>query len=348
MWKKLLLAGGFLGGLILVLIWIQGGFHSKMPGGRTGVAPKNQDSVKTIEVKSRRAKGEVTVSGTVVSRETATIEARAQGYVIELKVDAGDTVKKGQVLLRIDNREAADRVIQARAALESADADLKKATIDYGRYKSLYEKDSVAKSEFDAVTARYETAKAAHLRAKAALEEAETMLSYGKVTAPFDGVVARRTVNKGDLVTPGRPLFTVFMPGTYELEAAAGEQYAPYLKEGTPVRVRVPSINLDKKSKIREVVPQRDARTRTITVKVPLGETKGLSLGLYGTLTFATQASQVIAVPASAVETVGQLETVRVLEDGQVKVRHVKTGRRIGDKVEIVSGLRPGEKLVVK
>ncbi len=348
MWKKLLLAGAFLGGLILVLIWIQGGFHSKMPGGRTVFSPKNQASVKTIEVKQRPAKGEVTVSGSVVPRETATIEARGQGYVIALKADAGDKVKKGQILLRIDNREVADRMVQAKAQLESAEADLKKAAADYQRYKILLETNSIARREFDNITARYETAKAAQLRAKAGLEEAKTMLSYGKVTAPFDGVVSQRNVNLGDLVTPGRPLFTVFMPGTYELAAAAGEQYAPYLKEGTPVRVKVPSINLDKKSKIREVVPQRNAKTRTITVKVPLGEAKGLSPGLYGTLTFETQASQVIAVPASAVETVGQLETVRVLEDGQVKVRHVKTGRRIGDKVEIVSGLRRGEKLVVQ
>jgi RND family efflux transporter MFP subunit len=349
MWKKkLLLAGVFLGGLIVVLIWIQGGFHSKTPGGRTEVSSKKPTAVKTIVVKPTPTKGEVTVSGTVVSRETASIEARSRGYVIDLMVDAGDTVKKDQVLLRIDNREVADRVVQARAALESAEAELKKASIDFKRFKSLYDKDSIAKSEFDAVTARFETAKAGRERAQAALKEAQTMLAYGEVKAPFDGVVSRRNVNKGDLVTPGRLLFTVFMPGTYELQAAAGEQYASYLKEGTAVLVRVPSINLDKKCLIREVVPQRNARTRTITVKAPLGDAKGLSPGLYGTMSFSTRASEMIVVPAPAVKIVGQLETVRVLEDGRIKVRHVKAGRRIGDKIEIVSGLSPGEKLVVK
>jgi multidrug efflux pump subunit AcrA (membrane-fusion protein) len=92
----------------------------------------------------------------------------------------------------------------------------------------------------------------------------------------------------------------------------------------------------------------RDEKTRTITVKAPISEAPGLVPGLYGTLSFDTRTSEVIVVPSSSVSTVGQLESVRVLDNGQIKTRHVKTGRKLDDKVEILSGLNAGEEVVVQ
>ncbi len=148
---------------------------------------------------------------------------------------------------------------------------------------------------------------------------------------------------------PGRTLLTVYKPGSLELWAAVGEQYGPYLKPGATVTVTVDAIDLKQASSIREVVPQRDVKTRTITVKAPLKASPGLVPGLYGSLTFHTRASEVITIPAGAVQTVGQLESVNVLDNGTIKLRHVKTGRKFSDgKVEILSGLEAGEDVVVK
>lgn len=348
MTNKLILAAVFLGGLILLLIYIEGGFHRKVPPGRTPVTEEKHPAAKAFKVETAESTSTVTVPGTLASRETARIAARTQGYVVEIKVDAGDTVKKGQPLLLIDNKEMAEREAQAKANVESARAELTKTERDYERYKVLFEKESIAKKELDDATARYETAKAAEQRAAAALDESRTLLSFGTVTAPFDGVVASRDVNLGDLVNPGTALFRVYMPGVVELVAAVGEQYASYLKEGIAVTVKVPSINLEQRSTIREVVPQRDVMTRTITVKAPLNEAPGLNPGLYGTLTFATETAQVVMIPRKAVKIVGQLETVRVLEGGTIKIRNVKTGRTTDDTVEILSGLNAGEDLVVE
>jgi hypothetical protein len=112
--------------------------------------------------------------------------------------------------------------------------------------------------------------------------------------------------------------------------------------------VAIPSAEVKQASSIREVVPQREEKTRTITVKVPLTEEPGLAPGLYGTLTFHTRPSQVIVIPSEAVKMVGQLETVRVAEGGSLNVRHVKTGRKLADgKVEILSGLSAGEEVII-
>jgi len=346
--KKIVTAAIALAALILVLVWMQGGFHSKVPGGTTGSSAGMAPQTKTFKAAIRGTEGEVTVSGSVVSREIARIASRVLGYVVELNVDAGNPVKKGQSLLRVDAKEMVEREAQAKAGLESAQADLVKTRNDFERYKALFEKESVAKKDYDDALSRYEVAQAAEARAKAALDEAKTQLAYTIVTAPFDGIVGEKNVNLGDLATPGRQLLTIYMPGSIEMVASVGEQYAPYLKVGASVTVEAPSISVKQTSTIREVVPQREEKTRTITVKAPLTEAPGLAPGLYGTLTFHTRPSEVIVIPSEAVKVVGQLETVRVVEDGTIKVRHVKTGRKLSDgTVEVLSGLIPGESVVI-
>jgi len=346
--KKILIAAIALIGLILGLIWVQGGFHSKIPGGKSRLATEHGPAVKTVKAETVETSGTVSVSGTVTAREIARVAARIQGYIVDVKADAGDEVKKGQLLLRIDTKEMSERLDQAKANLESTKADLVRARNDFERYKALFEKESVAKKDYDDALAKFEIAQAGEQRAEAAFEEARTAMSYGLVTAPFDGIVAERDVNLGDLATPGRTLISIYVPQTLELVAAAGEQYAPFLHVGSPVRLEVPSVHVKQNSTIREVVPQMSERSRTITVKAPLSKAPGLGLGLYGTLSFDTRASEAIVVPEAAVQVVGQLETVKVLEDDTIRIRHVKTGRNLGDgRVEIISGLTAGEKVVV-
>ncbi len=209
--------------LILVLVWIQGGFHSKTPPGRTEAPIGQGPAPKIAKVEVMKTRGSVTVSGTVTARELARVASRILGYVLELYVREGDKVSKDQLLLRIDTKEVAEKLDQAKANLESAKADFVKAKNDYERYKGLFETESVAKKDYDDALARYEVAKAGENRVEAAVEEAKTTLEYGKVTAPYDGIVSERTVNVGDLAAPGKALMSIYAPGTLELVAPVGE-----------------------------------------------------------------------------------------------------------------------------
>ncbi len=335
-------------GLVLVLVWMQGGFHKKVPGGMTAEAPQKVQ-VKTVKAEVRSSAGDVTVSGSVVSKESARIAARVAGNVVELNVEAGARVNKGDVLAKLEAKELVEREAQAQAALESAKADLVKTGNDFERFKSLFEKESIAKREYDEALARHEMAQATENKAKASLDEAKTLLSYTSVTAPFDGVVAERNVNVGDLAVAGKQLFSVYAPDTLDMVAAVGEQYVSFLSVGADVNVAIPSINLKEKSQIREIVPQRDEKTRTVTVKAHLADGPGLAPGLYGTMTFNTAKTDVIVIPATAVSTAGQLESVKVLDGDSVKTRHVKVGRKLDDgTVEILSGLNAGEEVVIE
>jgi len=345
---KLFLGGLFLVILILVLVWMQGGFHKKVPGGRTVPEDRAGENLRTVEVATSISKGEVTVTGTVAARETARIAARLQGFVLAINVDAGDKVKKDDVLLRIDDRELKEQVAQAEALLNTAQANLSESRRDLERYEKLFNEKAVSQQHLDRARTAYDVATASVGRAGARLEETRALLSHTVVKSPFRGIVGERKVNVGDLVTPGQYLLNVFRPGTVELVAPVGEQYVEKVKEDTPVLVEVPSLGLKQRATIREVVPVRDEKTRTITVKVPLKDQPGLEPGLYGTLTFDTGDSQVVLIPKSALRTVGQLETVRVVENGKVKTRHVKTGRTRNGNVEVLSGLKSGELLVVQ
>ncbi|MFH0958422.1 MAG: biotin/lipoyl-binding protein, partial [Pseudomonadota bacterium] len=145
---KLLVAAITAIAMILLLFWIQGGFSHKVPGGVTNLPKESIEQVTTIKVEPVETSGEVSVSGTVLARETARIAARVGGYVTELKVDAGSVVKKGDLLLKIEARELEEREAQARAGLESATIDLEKNRQDLERYKTIFECQAIAKKEF--------------------------------------------------------------------------------------------------------------------------------------------------------------------------------------------------------
>ncbi|MHB8202839.1 MAG: efflux RND transporter periplasmic adaptor subunit, partial [Desulfomonilaceae bacterium] len=149
---KLLTAAVSALALILVLVWIQGGFHHKVPAGETKLPKEQIANVKTVKAEKVETSGEVTVSGTVLARDTAKIAARVGGYVTELKVDAGSTVKKGDLLLKIEARELEERSAQAKAALESAKVDMEKTKQDFERYKILFQEQAIAKKEYDDVS----------------------------------------------------------------------------------------------------------------------------------------------------------------------------------------------------
>lgn len=341
--KKILLAAGF----SAVVATMAVGFHITAKA-EDSPSPISDRHVKTVPAETVPIKREVTVSGEVVARQTALISAQVSGYVADLRVSPGDQVTAGQVLLRIDTKELAEREAQAKAALDEAKANLAYAKKNFDRYTPLFKARAISGQQYDNIRTQYEVAQASEQRAQAAVKESEKQLSYGRVRSPFDGIVGDRSINLGDLVMQGQPLLSVYMPATLELVAPVGEEYARYVRPETQVDVRVPSVGFDQTARIRELVPQTNEQARTITVKAPLSGSPGLSPGLYGTLSFHTTTSEVIAVPSSAVQMVGQLESVRVLRNGRVEAVYVRTGRRLnGGKIEILSGLKAGDPVVI-
>jgi RND family efflux transporter MFP subunit len=172
------------------------------------------------------------------------------------------------------------------------------------------------------------------------------MRDYAKLAAPFSGVVITRTVEPGNLATPGVPLLTIEQDGRYRLEASVDESKLPFVRAGQAVEAVIEASGRSLNARVSEIVPSVDAASRSYMVKLDLPATPELRTGMFGRAIFPLGAQKVVAIPASALIERGQLQSVFVVEDGIAHTRLVTTGRRNKDAVEVLSGLSAGEKIV--
>ena len=288
--------------------------------------------VQTVASLKRTATEEVV--GTVRPRLSASLSAKVSGAISQMLVMPGQSVKAGQLLVVIDAREVQARLDQALAVREQTGKEIE-------RFKKLLAQNAVTQQEFDGVQSRFRVA-------EATVKEAEAMLGYTKVIAPFDGIVIAKRADVGDLAAPGKPLLELEDPTALRLEADVPEALLDRIKLNDKLGVLVPSASLSLEATVSEISPAADPVSRTSRVKLDLPAVQGLRSGQFGRV--AVPVAEVIAlrVPASAVVVRGQMEIGFVLVNQQAQLRLVKTGKHLGQEVEIVSGLNSGEELVVE
>lgn len=289
--------------------------------------------VRVSQLESQAQQGREEVVGTVRAKLHATLEAKVSGRISRLTVDVGSKVERNDVVAQLD-------VDEIRAKLTQADAMFEQAQTEMKRYRSLLAKDAVTQQEFDQVQARYRVA-------EANVREARSILDYAKVRAPFDGVITHKMANVGDMATPGRPIVELEDPSSLRLEVAVPEALSGFVGMGTTVPVRISALEADLEGTVSEIAPAADPNSRTLLVKLDLPDVEGVRAGQFGRALIPTGRLDILRVPEDAVVRRGQLEIAFVVEDGHAKLRLIKTGKRFGDEVEVVSGLVAGEKIVV-
>jgi len=307
--------------------------------GRHKSRPAADGALPAVNVKTAVAKAApYTTSeeavGTVRSRKRATLEARVSGRVSAFNAVPGQAVKSGQPLVTLDVQEIQAKVVQAKAAQTQAAQDLE-------RQRKLLAANATTRQEFDAAEARSKVA-------DAAVSEAETMLTYATVTAPFDAIVTRKFAETGDLAMPGKPLVEIESPGDVRFETDLPEALIERVKPGMKLTVSISRLAAPLEGTVSEIAPVADAVSRTFLVKLDLPPNESLRPGQFGRVSVPVKESSVLFVPQSTVQQRGQLELVHVVKDGKALLRLVKTGRRTGDKVEILSGIEDGDSVVVQ
>lgn len=296
--------------------------------------------------------------GTVKARNFAAVSARIAGSVSGVYVKEGERVAKGKLLVAIEAVEggaaaagAASGVEEAARGVEEARARKKLADATFGRYRRLLNEKAVTPQEFEVRQMEQEVADQGVARAEARLSQARqssrgagTIAGYGKVTSPISGVVVAKQVESGQTVFPGTPLVTVEGDDGFRLEVAAGEGLLGKVKQGDQVGIAVPGAPAT--GRVSEIVPMVDPVSRTFTVKVDL-PARGLRSGTYGKALFRVGTRQGVAVPAAAVVERGALTSVWVVtREGIARLRLVKLGTALGSRVEVLSGLSAGERIV--
>jgi RND family efflux transporter MFP subunit len=319
-------------GLLLAVSPAFVGCGPKRPPAEPPPLPAATVRAQIIESKQRVATEEVV--GTVRAKLRSVIEAKVSGKIEQMLVVPGQQVKAGELLAVIDAREVQARYDQAVALRQQAEADLKRLT-------SLFEQKILAQAELDNAQAKASVA-------VAAVAEAETMRSYTKVAAPFTGVITRKHADVGDLATPGRPLLDMEDSRSLRLEADVPEAVIGRLKLGDKLPVRVTALETELEGVISEIAPAADSGSRTFLVKLDLPVQAGVRAGQFGRVAMPVGETTALRVPASAVVQRGQMELVFVVSEGRAQLRLVKTGKRIGDEVELVAGVSAGERVVVE
>jgi RND family efflux transporter MFP subunit len=270
------------------------------------------------------------VPGTVRPVQRATIASQVMARVEEVHVLVGAPVAVGDPLLTLRAPELAARVEQARAQL--------------GYVNREHEREVKLLAQ-GATTAESVRALADQRRiAIAALEEAETMLGYTRITAPYAGVVTRDFVRAGDLATPGAPLLLLEGLEGWQVEAQVPESL-PRLAVGSSVMIEADGESVA--ARLVELSPAADSASRTRLAKLALPPEAGFRSGQFVRVLWPQDGPAQLALPPSAVSTLGQMQRVFVVEDQRARLRLVRTGGRTPDRVTLLSGVQAGEMVVL-
>ena len=315
-------------------------------------------------------------SGYVVADRKSAVASKVTGQLVYLGVEEGSRVTEGQIIARLENRDAlaareraTQNVAVARYNLEQAQAELANAGLDYERKKNLTEKGTIARSVFDTAEARYRTAKAsvealsaAQRAAQAALEEATVLLDYTNIRAPFDAVVLTKNADIGDIVTPlaatadaKAAVVTIADMDSLLAEVDVSESNIAQVKVGQPCEIRLDAFPDQRfPGKVHMVLPTADRSKASVTVKVAFRDRDPRILPeMSAKVAFLSreigpeEQDPLRAVPVSAVVRRNGKSRVFQIEDGQVRETPIETGRRAGDMIELKEGPAVGTRIVL-
>lgn len=348
--KKWLIPSAAIGALLLVIFYalgILGGPEKVEPGTTAGVNQPLPAGAQVYQVGRQLTSNALSWQGTVRSRTVAKIAPKLNARILEVVVNPGDTVKKGAVIARLDDRDLRAAYNAAMAAQAAASAQAGQAGADEKRIIDLYQKQAATRQNYDAVLAQAKAARAMSNQAASAAQQAKVMLGENVLYAPFDGVISARLKEPGDMAMPSDAVVLMHKPEDLRLEAAIASHCLDQVKLGMPVTVRLDAIHQSVEAKVDEIAPEIEPRTHTQMIKVKLPASDGLQHGQYGWLELSCQADrQALLIPETAVLHYGQLQAVKVVDGGQVHTRHIRTGKQFGDRVEVLSGLHEGESIL--
>jgi membrane fusion protein (multidrug efflux system) len=316
------------GAIVVLLVWLAGGFHHKVEPGPSEVGTQPLGGAPTVTVERVTVPLSEEAVGTVRAAYETEVGAKIMARVLAVRFGAGQHVEEGQVLVELEHGEFEARVSQARAAMEAAQARLDQAQTNYDRIVRLREQNAASELELTTATSELNAAKAEHKRTQAALREAETMLGFATIHSPLTGVVIDKTVDVGDMVTPGQSLAT-------------------RLEVGQRLPVTLEALALRCEGTVSEIVPEADVLSRAFHVKVTGPCPAGVIPGMFGRLYIPLGEREELRIPRAAVRHVGQVPYVyRVVGGDRVERTFIQIASEHDDQVAIASGLSAGDRIV--
>jgi RND family efflux transporter MFP subunit len=347
--RQLIVGALFIALVTVLMLWLAGRFSPKIAPalGADSVVEGLPQGATVVPVNVVRLPVTESAVGTIEAVHETTIASRILARVVELNLHAGQPVKKGDVLIRLDDTDLQARLEQAEAAANSAKAARDQAAIDEKRLASLIASKAVSAMDYDKATTALKTSEADLVRANQSVAEAQAILSYATILSSMDGIVIDKKVDIGDTVSPGQALVSIYDPQHMQLVANVRESLAIRLQVGQNVVVQLDAADKTYQGQISEMVPDAQSASRTFQVKVTGAFPPNLYTGTFGRMFVPLEQENVLEIPKAAIRNVGELELVDVWTDGVRQRRAVRTGETLGDNCEVLSGLRAGEQVIV-
>ncbi len=310
-----------------------------------------QTGLATAPVQYREV--DVTYAGeaTVEAVKQSTVSAQVTGRIVEINYDVGDFVKKGQVIVRIDETEARQVVAGTEAQVAQAQAAFENARAALERSRELAKQKFISQAALEKAEADYRVAEAQLRASKAGASQASTTKGYSVVTAPYSGVVSARHVELGEMATPGKRLMTGFDPADMRVIATVPQYKVAEVRASPRAMVEVPSLNQWIQASSITVLPSADARTHATHVRLDMPPNlRGVYPGLYARAYFTIGRARKLVAPVAAVIKRSEVAGVYVVNDqGQVSFRQVRLGELAGQaEIEILAGVSAGEKVALE
>ncbi len=310
--------------------------------------------LQTVTVAPAAAQRSHTAEGVVEAVRQSAIAAQVPARILEVRVRAGDAVQRGQVLVRLDARTATDQLAASQAQVAAAQAQLDAARKDYERNRRLFDKRYISQAAMEQAEAQFKAAEAQARSTTAQAGVASTQTSFTTLVAPYSGIVATVTAEVGDLASPGIAILTVYDPAELRVVAQLPESVAQHLALDRPVRIELPggaegprTIDATRMTPL----PTSDPSTHTRGVRLALpANTRGLAPGMFARASFplALPEKSRLSIPTRSVVRRPEFSAVYVIDaNGRAQLRQVRLGRETGDSVEVLAGLRPGDRIAV-
>jgi RND family efflux transporter MFP subunit len=296
-----------------------------------------------FSVRSAERTGALDASGVAAPVAEATLSTKLMGTVTQVLVQEGDAVAAGQPLLRIDARELAAKSSQAEAMQAEAEAVLRESELHAGRMRALYADDAAPRAQVDAAETALARARAGVQAARAGAVELNAMRDYSVVRAPFAGTVVRRLADTGSFAAPGGPLLVVQDASRLRVSATVSPEAVRGLRRGQVLEATIEGSPAS--AVVEGVVPSQGGSLYTVNALVENADGRHLA-GSAATLSIPTAARATLVVPASALVRQGDLTGVYLAGDDGARVRWVRPGRSFADSVEVLAGLKDGDRVV--
>jgi RND family efflux transporter MFP subunit len=306
------------------------------------------DPLPTAPVKMLEVEQTYSIDGVVEATRQSTVSAQISGRVKGIYFDVGDRVNKGQVILRIDEREANQALAGSKAQLSQAEATFQNVRLNYERSKQLFEQKFISQAALDKAKADYDVAKAQAAASEAGAEQSALAQSYTSVIAPYAGVVSARMVEMGEMVTVGKPLMTGFDPSQLRVISNVPQDKLKDIGNRPSVTIEVPSLSRWIKAASVTVQPSADMRTHSTQVRVELPANQAnVYPGMFVRTHFVVGKASKMLIPVSAVVRRSEVVAVYVVDENEVPhLRQVRLGdANEHNEIEVLAGLNVGERV---